>query len=181
LADGVLFTAYSGALFRVIPNGATDPLATSFALAAGGRWNPPNSFEALYTFTNQSLARNYAQSQLAAGVVMLEEAEPEALPDLLVLHGEYPRLVDVASDEGLRAVNLPTTYPIGFTGTWAATQPIGLALYTGGNAGLVTRSASASSWAGPVTNWGEVCIFVGRAPFPTVVERLSFKEWLVGS
>jgi hypothetical protein len=181
LADAVLFTTYSGTLFRVIPNGASDPLATNFALTGGGRWNPPNSFEVFYTFTNQSLAREYAESQLAAGVLTLEEAEPEALPDLLVLRGEYPRLVDAASDEGLQALNLPITYPIGFTGTWAATQPIGLALFTAGNAGLVTRSASASSWAGPVSNWGEVCIFVGKAPLPTLVDRLSFREWLVGS
>ncbi len=181
MAANVLFTSYSGTLFRVIPNNAIDPPSTEFAGERGGRWNPPNSFPVLYTFTNQALAREYAESQLAAGVMTIDEAEPEALPDLLVLTRDYPRLVDAASDAGLQALSLPSTYPVGFVGTWAATQPIGLALYTAGNAGLVTRSASATSWNGPLVNWGEVAIFVDNAPPPTLLERVSFKDWLLGS
>jgi len=181
LAGSVLFTSYSGTLFRVIPHTAADPLDTSFARDRGGRWNPPNSFPVLYSFTNQALARDYAQSQLAGGMLTLDEAEPEALSDLLVLTCNYPRLVDAASNAGLQALNLPSAYPVGFIATWAATQPIGLALYTAGNAGLVTRSASATSWAGPFVNWGEVAIFIDHAPLPTLVERVPYKDWLRGS
>ncbi len=181
MAESVLFTSYSGTLFRVIPHTAVDPLGTNFAQERGGRWNPPNSFPVLYAFTNRALAREYAQSQLAQGVLTLDEAQPEALSDLLVLTCDYPRLVDAASDAGLQALNLPTSYPVGFIGTWAATQPIGLALYTVGNGGLVTRSASSTSWTGPFINWGEVAIFTDKAPLPTLVDRVSYEEWLFGS
>jgi hypothetical protein len=74
---------------------------------------------------------------------------------------------------------LPTTYPIGYLGqdAWAITQPIGAFIYSGGWPGLVTRSATASSWSGPMHEWAEVALFTERAPEPLLVDRLDYRAW----
>jgi hypothetical protein len=91
-------------------------------------------------------------------------------------------VVDLTTAEGLKAVGLPETYPIGFQtpAAYVVTQPIGASLNALGSPGLITRSATAAAWDGPMFHWAEVAIFTDHAPTPTVLERLPYASWADG-
>jgi RES domain-containing protein len=68
-------TALSITAFRVVRAGL-DPLATSRSLKAGGRFNPPNEFGALYTSLNpKTAAQEVARGLRARGI------DPEQFPE----------------------------------------------------------------------------------------------------
>lgn len=62
-------------VFRVVREGL-DPLGTEGSLKAGGRYNPPNQFAALYT----SLAAATAAEEVARGL-RLRGIDPEQFPE----------------------------------------------------------------------------------------------------
>lgn len=110
----------------------------------------------------------------------VNDLQPTKLPDLVVLNGTYSNVANLTVDEGLAEVGLPTEYPICYIDitAYSVTQPIGATLHDAGHSSIFTRSASASSWCGPTTNWAELAIFVDNAPAPKIVERISHKDWL---
>lgn len=68
-------TSLSIAVFRVVREGL-DPLATTGSLEAGGRFNPPNEFGALYTSLDaKTAAREVARGLRARGI------DPEQFPE----------------------------------------------------------------------------------------------------
>jgi len=68
-------TALSITVFRVVREGL-DPLATTGSLKAGGRFNPPNEFGALYTSLDpKTAAQEVARGLSARGI------EPEQFPE----------------------------------------------------------------------------------------------------
>lgn len=169
---------FNGVLYRAIPSYSTEPLAARFSLA-GGRWNHPNTYLMLYTYsaveTAQVALTNYA---LNLGVDVAN-VNPEFQRDLVVLQLSVDNLADVATPAGLKSHGLPVEYPIGFQNeaAWATTRPIGQSIYTNGAAGIVTRSASLSEWSGPMATWAEVAVFPDRCQEPVIVERLPFSDW----
>jgi RES domain len=169
---------FSGNLFRLIPHSSAEPLATHYSVG-GGRWNPPNAFQAMYTFADTTTARHYMAAREVEAAFSWLEVTPEQQPDLLVLDWTISELTDLATDAGLAVYNLPTTYPIGFTGmvSWARTQPIGAAIHNTASTGLVTRSASVTDFSGPEITWAELALFPERIPSPTVVQRVAFDDW----
>ena len=167
-------------VFRCIPSSSTTPLSTGYAAATGGRWNPQETYSALYTFLSQDTARNWVTTTYADRGLSLNEMQSDRLPDLMVLNGTYHDIADLTLDEGLEEVGLPATYPIGYltADSYSVTQPIGTTIYGAGHSSILTRSASASSWDGPIQNWAELVIFTDNAPSPEIVERVSSKDWL---
>src|SRR5438105_1296114 len=176
----IIGTAFTGQVVRCIPHPATEPLSGALSREHGGRWNPPGSFPVLYTFLSRRVARTWVEARLARGGIALSEVQPEALPDLLVLECHLEQLADLATDAGLKEVGLPSTYPIGFEteAAYPATRPIGMSVYSARAHGVLTRSATATSWEGPVMNWGEIAIFTDYASPPILIERLSHERWL---
>jgi RES domain-containing protein len=169
---------FAGTTFRLIPHSSTEPLSTTYSLG-GGRWNPPNAFEVMYSFTNTTTARQYMIALETYGGFSWLAAQPEKQLDLVVLNWNVLGLVDLATNEGLAVYNLPPSYPSGFQddSSWPRTQPIGAAIHGADAIGLVARSASATNFAQPVINWAELAMFTHRAPVPEVVERISFDDW----
>lgn len=177
-SSGTLTYDFTGNLFRLIPHGSNEPLSTTYSLA-GGRWNPSNSFEVMYTFTNTTTARQYMGAiEEETGQPWVDVA-PELQPDLLILDWTVSSLTDLATNEGLAVYNLPSTYPAGFEGVagWPRAQPIGAAIHSTSAAGLVARSATAGNFSGDPIKWAEVAVFPERASTPTLVHRMSFEEW----
>jgi len=129
---------------------------------------------------SNNLARTWVEARLTRGGVALNEIQPEALPDLLVLECKLEKIADLTSDAGLEEVGLPTTYPRGFEteAAYSTTCPIGVQIYNAGLQGIITRSATATKWEGPIANWGEIAIFTDYAPIPILVERQSYERWL---
>jgi hypothetical protein len=167
-----------GTVFRAIPHGSQTPLSSQYAYQYGGRWNASASYPVLYTSASVAGVRAYVDWQVSYYGVDLADKAPEDQPDLLVLsiQGSF---ADVATNSGLTFYGLPTTYPIGYLGqeAWTITQPIGAFIYAQGWPGLVTRSATASSWSGLMPEWAEVALFTERAPAPVLVDRLDYRAW----
>ncbi len=167
-----------GNLFRTIPHISQTPLSSDFAYNLGSRWNAPGSYPVLHTSGSVAGARAFVNWQAEFFGVPLADAAAEDQPDLLVLSIEAT-FADVASDSGLALYGLPKTYPLGYQGNdaWTITQPIGASIYAAGLPGLVTRSATLSSWSGPMHEWAEVAIFTDLAPAPRLVDRFSYQDW----
>lgn len=170
--------AFSGTAFRLIPHSSSDPLATVYSLE-GRRWNPPNSFETMYAFTNVGTARQWMAVLETRGSFSWSAQPTEYQRDLVVLTWSVGGLADLATDAGLSAYNLPTNYPAGFEdeACYPRTQPIGAAIYDTGAIGIVARSASATNFLGPPVRWAELAVFASRTSPPTVIDRVAFNDW----
>ncbi len=171
--------SFAGTVYRCVPAASTDPMSVSFSLG-GGRWNPPGTFPVFYTFLSQSLARTWIRAQWTKAGTLMEDLQPQALPDLLILNCNVTGLVDLTQPMGLRDVGLPDTYPVGFESdaSWVTTQRIGVTLHAAGSPGILTRSATATSWTGPMENWAEIAFFPERTTLPTFTERIPAERWL---
>ena len=167
----------SGTLYRAIPHSSDAPLASNYSLAQGGRWNPAASFPVIYTGASQQVVRSYLDWRATFYGVPLCDYQPEDLPDLVVM-SFTGTVADVATDSGLVHYGLPVEYPVGYpAGQHAATQPIGLSIFKAGFCGIVTRSATVTSWNDPIHRWAEVAIFATQSPQPQVLERIPFADW----
>jgi hypothetical protein len=94
----------------------TDPLDPSFAAAAGGRWNPPDSHPVLYLNADVGTAR--------LQIDRLAEGQPFTAEDLdddayLLVAATVPRsqtCTDAVSRAGLTSLGLPSSYPLNDAG-----------------------------------------------------------------
>jgi RES domain-containing protein len=162
----------SGQHYRVVDPSYADPLDTSYAKAAGGRWNPRAEFGALYLCVNASVAAANARQQHAGRAIKLFDLLPDARPELVTV--EVPRLdvVDAVSASGIGALGLPATYP--FVVPWPPCQAIARTAFAEGLNGVAARSnaeSTSTSWVGE-----ELAAFdsvVGIA----AISREAFNQW----
>lgn len=152
-----------------------DPLDPSFAAEHGGRWNPPGSFLTLYLNEDLMTARAQVIALLAGSPVEPDDLDPGF--DLVV--GTLPRSQNVAdglSDEGLRRLGLPATYPRFANGRpvrHEACQPVGVEIHEAGLRGVHARSAATADGEGRELAW-----FPARATSrASLVSRLPFDDW----
>lgn len=135
-----------GTYLRVADPAWSKPLATRYSRAAGGRWNPPGSFGAVYLNATLAVARAQVTRKLEPRGIHPEDLRPERGPTLI--HTEVPEdsLVDAVSDRGLESLGLPTTYPRDVDGSevpHATCQPLGHRAWEEGESGIACRSAAA--------------------------------------
>jgi len=169
--------ALSGYLYRAIPHYSAEPLDSSQAMAAGGRWNRPGSFPVLYTGSAVEVVKAFVDWHATYYGLPLTARPPDQLPDLIVL-SFTATLADAVNDAGLVHYGLPSTYPSGFPPQdHTATQPIGHAIFAAGLPGIAARSATLQSWAGPTASWADVAIFTSTAPQPALIDRFSYRQW----
>jgi hypothetical protein len=151
-----------------------DPLDPGFAQRSGQRWNPPDSFPALYLNEDVVTARINLRLFLDDLPYGPEDLRDDAGP-VLVGCG-LPRgqeVADVHTPAGVAAVGLPPSYPLGSDGSLVAhdvCQPIGQLARDHGLRGVRCRSAQSP--------------FRELAWFPATVRsrarlinRASFDEW----
>ena len=159
-------------LYRVLHAGRRDPLDASGSLTGSRRWNT-SAFPALYTCCSENTARAVARDRLSVAATDLEELQVEARPVLFELEWKG-EVVDVASEEGVRAAGLPTAYPVAIA--HADTQARATDWHGIGRQGVVCRSASLmrlgfSNWTADHTSWGEVAVFVAITKSPVSLRR----------
>ena len=143
--------------FRIAEASWKDPLDTSYAAKAGGRWNPPGSFACLYLNEDRHTARCNLQMFIAGWPY-----EPEALRDdtgpILVQVG-LPRdqkVLDAHSPRGLVAIGLPQSYPLDAQGhivPHSPCQAIGQSVKQVGLRGVHARSAQDPNGTGMELAW----------------------------
>lgn len=129
-----------GRYLRVVDPSWDDPLDTSFAERAGGRWNPAGRFGALYLNATVDVAAANARRNFAGEIATLFDLRPAARPQLQVVAVRTAAFVDAVTAAGLRAVRLPAAYPAGTT--WRRTQQVAAQAYAARERGIACRSAA---------------------------------------
>jgi RES domain-containing protein len=164
-----------GLHFRVCDPSWADPLDTSFAKRHGGRWNPAGAFGVLYLCATISVAAGNARRAYEGEIATLFDLLPERRPDLQVVTVAPIRVVDAATDSGLRSLRLPLTYPAGIS--WKRCQVIGKRAYGRGEKGIACRSADATDRANVPIEGEELVVFDRAIRCVTRRERLPFARW----
>ncbi len=143
--------------WRVADPGWENPLDPRFAGARGGRWNPPGSFPVLYLDEDRVTARLNLQAFLADWPYELEDLRDDTGPVLVgCVLPACQTVCDAHSEAGLRAVGLPTTYPLDENGAilpHAPCQAIGLRVRATHLRGVHARSARSSDGSGRELAW----------------------------
>lgn len=163
--------------WRIADPSWQNPLDPSFAQRRGARWNPPASFPTLYLNEDQTTAR----ANLVAFIARWPY-EPEDLRDdngPVLVGATLPRaqtVCDAHSNAGLRAIGLPTSYPLDAAGhpiEHRRCQAIGERVKQSGLRGVRARSAK-----GPGR---ELAWFPASArSVARAAARLSFGAWYWG-
>jgi RES domain-containing protein len=158
-----------GSYLRVCDPSWQNPPDTSYSKAAGGRWNAPGRFGALYLNATVEVASANARLNYESEIATLFDLRPEYRPGLQLVEVASVMFVDVVTPEGVRSLRLPTTYPR--VVTWNRTQPIAARAYDAGQRGIACRSAALPS--------GEELAVFDRAVSTLVVPgaRIGFAQW----
>lgn len=151
-------TPLSTTVFRVVRQGL-DPLATTGSLKAGGRFNPPNEFGALYT----SLDATSAVQEVARGLKM-RAVDPAQFPEgawwVYELEVQLESVLDLTNSEVLRKTAIAASSLTGSDLT--ATRRIAAEAREQGYEALLVPSAAAPESKNLV-------IFLDRVPAPPIV------------
>lgn len=164
-----------GLHFRVCDPAWVDPLDTSFAKAHGGRWNQAGSFGVLYLCATIAVAAGNARRAYEGEIATLFDLLPERRPDLQVVRVQAVRVVDAATDAGLRSLRLPLTYPLG--ASWRRCQAVGKRVHARGDNGIACRTADASTWTNSAIEGEELVLFDRAVRAVTRLKRLPFAQW----
>lgn len=133
-----------------------DPLDPTYAQRHGGRWNPPGSFRTLYLNADPRTARSRLDRLLEGSPVEVQDLDDEAY---VLVAATLPRdqtCADALRDAGLRALDLPRTYPLDEDGaeiSHAVCQPIGETVRDEGLRGVAARSAATPDDRGRELAW----------------------------
>jgi hypothetical protein len=134
-----------------------DPLDPSFAAAAGGRWNPPDSYPVLYLNGDVQTARLQIERMLAGSPVHVDDLDDGAYVLVAATLPRSQQCADAVTDSGLRALGLPPTYPLDRSGGTelghATCQSIGMVLHGEALRGVWCRSACTSDGRGRELAW----------------------------
>lgn len=153
-----------------------DPIATGCARAAGGRWNPPGRFGALYLNDSVELARAQADHKLRGQPFGVEDLEPSRQHVLVPVTVGACEVRDCASEAGLLAVGLPASYPADERGGSVGherCQRIAAAAHAAGLDGVGCRSAAAGA-----AGREELALFEEAASrLARADEAIAFAEW----
>jgi hypothetical protein len=170
-----------GRYLRVADPSWHRPLDPRFAAERGGRWNPPGSFPVLYLCATREVARANVLRRFAGQPFGVLDLRPERRPVLIETDVPERRCVDVVTDAGCRAAGLPASYPFEGGGAvvgWERTQPVGVAAWEQGEAGIACRSAA----LGAAERGEELAWFVRTAGDRLrVARRRSFGAWFRAS
>jgi RES domain len=160
---------------RLAEPGWQDPLDTSFAKSAGGRWNPPGSFGVLYLNRDERVARLQVDHRLVGQPYGIEDLEPAEQHDLVLVDVPEAERLDCVSDRGLEALGLPSSYPRSPDGKpvgHRVCQRIGQRAHEAAHTGIACRSAA----TGATRSDEELALFEPHAALD-VKERRPFTAW----
>jgi hypothetical protein len=149
-----------GRYLRVADPSWRYPLSGAHARRRGGRWNPPESFDAIYLNASREVARAQVRHRLEPRGIRPEDLDPGAGPLLVRTEAPDDRYVDAVTDRGLESLGLPASYPLDADGgvvPHETCQPIGWQVHEAGESGIVCRSAARTAPPG-----GEELAYFGR-------------------
>lgn len=159
-----------GTFFRVADPSWHNPLDTSYSKVFGGRWNPPREFGVLYLCGTVLVAAANARKTFENEIATLYDLLPEARPDLQYVNVKRASFVDVFTEEGVKAVRLPASYPLDVS--WNRCRTIARRLYAARENGILSRSAVTALQLGE-----ELAIFDTSLSLVKRGRKLPFMEW----
>ena len=133
-----------------------DPLDPSHAREAGGRWNPPGSYRALYLNADVATARMQIERLLDGSSVRLDDLADDAYVLVAAVLPRQQRVADATTTAGLRALGLPASYPRTAGGGLVGhdvCQPVGAEIRRAQLRGVWCRSACTSDGHGRELAW----------------------------
>jgi len=158
----------------------SDPLDPGYARSTGGRWNPPDSFRALYL--NEDLVSARLNLRL---FIEPWPYEPEDLRDdtgPVLVSATLPRrqrVLDAHTRDGVRALGLPATYPYDADGAPVPHHPcqrLGERARYAGLRGVRCRGARAPDGAGRELSWFPA----SSRSRARSIDTLPFEQWFWG-
>lgn len=162
---------------RIADPAWANPVDSSFAAMAGGRWNPPDSWSTLYLNEDIVTARLNLQLFTGAFPYEPEDLRPEHAPILVDVR--LPRnqtVADVHTPAGISKAGLPATYPTDADGApveHAQCQTVGQRAHDLGLRGVRCRSATS-----PLGEGRELAWFPATARSrATIVDAKPFADW----
>lgn len=167
-----------GPYHRVAEADWEDPLDGVPGMNAGGRWNPPDSFPAVYFNQSVELARLYVSQKLRDQPYGPEDIDPDTGHVLATVDLPAQDYVDIVTDGGCRAAELPTTYPLDRFGDpipHEACWPIGEDAWREGEHGIACRSATAGA-----ERSDEELAWYQRGSALAAARVLGFTDWFFG-
>jgi hypothetical protein len=165
-----------GAYNRLAEPDWRDPLDTRFSKENGGRWNAPGSYGVLYLNATERVARLQVDHKLDGHPYGIEDLDPSEQHDLLDVAVTETDALDLVSDDGLRAVDLPTSYPLDARGRplgHERCRPVGQAAYDEPLPAIGCRSAA----AGAATTDEELAVFDRDCGLVAQAGRRTFADW----
>jgi RES domain-containing protein len=164
---------------RVASASWNNPLDPSHAREAGGRWNPPHTYPALYLNADLATARGQLERMLQGYPVGLDDLDEDAFVLVAVRLPKRQRCADAVSTAGLKALELPASYPLDAKGKavpHSRCQRVGSAVRARRLRGLWCRSAVTPDGRGRELAWFPAS---ARSRARPVWERpLSLAAWL---
>jgi RES domain-containing protein len=165
-------------VLRVIRAGWANPLDASFSQTnATNRWNT-NRFPALYCCCSESVAIAVAEDVLGYAGLNVSDLQPDYRPQKVEISWSG-NVVDVISEEGIKAIGFPSNYPNGVNKL--QTRALAEEWFESENEGVVCRSASLSAkgltkWSGKHEQWSELAIYTSKAKVaPKFLSRSTLK------
>ena len=161
---------------RVASPDWVNPLDPAWAGTHGGRWNPPHSFPTLYLNADLRTAQLQIE-RLCIGMPFTPEDLADSAYTLIPVRlPPSQRAADAVTVEGLAALGLPASYPLGRNGELidhAVCQPIGNKVRESRLNGVWCRSAASADGRGRELAW-----FSGtRAAQPVRKKPIPFGQW----
>lgn len=166
--------ACRGRYSRVVDPAWRDPLSPEHSREYGRRWNPPGAFGVVYLNASRAVARAQVRQKLEPRGIRPEDLDSTGGPSLIKTDIPADRYVDAVTDNGLKSLELPASYPLGNEGKaipHAICQPIGRRAWEANEPGIACRSAAA---AAPPN--GEELAYFGRRPLEAL-GTTRFADW----
>ena len=160
-----------GPYCRVADPEWADPLDPSFAAATGQRWNPPG-MACLYLNRDETTARANVLRLFAELAYGPEDLDPATAPLLIDVEVPAGHAADAYTDDGLKSLGLPDTYPHDTDGiliVHGTCQAVGQTVFDAGLHGVDHRSAAPSG--------DRELAWFPRGSAAQETSRRSFDDW----
>jgi RES domain len=141
---------------RVASSAWKNPLDPSFAQRLGGRWNPPGEYPTLYLNADLATARSQLERMLEGYPAGLDDLDDDAFLLVAARLPERQRCADAVSVAGLKALGLPSSYPLDVHRqlvSHSRCQLVGIAVRRERLRGMWCRSAAAPDGRGRELAW----------------------------
>jgi len=161
---------------RVCKSTWDDPVDTSFARRIGGRWNPPESWDALYVSRDLDTARSQLDVMLEGSFVTINDLRTDEYQLVGVELPDNQVALDMATSGGIAGAGFAPTYPLDSAGIVVGREdcwPVAREGFDADLDGVECRSARNINGFG-----AEFCWWPRDRGVTRVTNRVTLEHWV---